>query len=123
MSTELGEQIAMQEAAQKESVQVVQGAQASVETASAATSEASAALKESTSQQQAARAALRAANAACKHYFADMKKMMDSFDQSKKDLEEFQTKVMGAFKELETLSAPPPPPAEAEDTAHATPAE
>jgi len=114
MSAEHKKQVEEQDAAHKETSQVVETARSSVETAAAAASEAAAALQEATSQQQAAQSALKDADAACKHYFADLKKLCDGFDQSKKDLENFQTKVMGAFKELETLSAPPPPSAEPE---------
>merc|ERR1712194_358264 len=96
LSAELGEQLKQLGEENAGRLKVVEDANAVVSAAVAAASAAAAASMDASAEQQAALAALKAANGACKHFFPDMKKMMDGFDDSKTALEDFQSKVMGA---------------------------
>merc|ERR1712176_488550 len=96
---------AVSEASQKRDT-----AQAEFDAANAALTEAQAQKKEATNN-------LKAAETAVRKFFPDMKKMMDGFDASKQKLEQFQSQVMVAFKDLEALAPPPEVPVEAEPVA------
>merc|ERR1711920_954174 len=66
-------------------------------------------LQKAQADKKAAEGALKAAESACRTFYPDMKRLMDGLDKEKAALEEFKSTVQVAFKELESLAAPPPP--------------
>merc|ERR1712232_360387 len=117
LATEIAEKVTAEDASQNERTIAAADAQTKKDDAEKAVAAASSALEEAQSKKKQAQASLKQAEAACNNYFDDMKKMMNSFDASKKKLEEFQSTVMVAFQELQTLAPIAPAPVEAESVA------
>jgi len=117
LSTAADEKVTKEDVGKQERASAVADATGKKDTAQAANAAANAAFEQAQTDKKNAQNSLKAADAACRNFFPDMKKMMDGFDSSKTKLEQFQSTVMVAFKELETLAPPPPAPVEAEPVA------
>eukprot|EP00929_Paragymnodinium_shiwhaense_P020655 TRINITY_DN13696_c0_g1_i1.p1 TRINITY_DN13696_c0_g1~~TRINITY_DN13696_c0_g1_i1.p1 ORF type:complete len:342 (-),score=145.15 TRINITY_DN13696_c0_g1_i1:284-1309(-) len=88
----------------------VSAATEALEKAKAAEGEVAKALADSQEQDKEAKKAAAAAKKKVTNYYPDMKSLMDGYDQAKEALTDFNTDVLGAFKELKDRQAPPPEP-------------
>merc|ERR1712039_165383 len=111
------DEIAQAEPAKQERAAAVAAAEAAKAQAVASADTAKAEAAKAQQEKQDAAAGLKAAKKAWVNFYADMKKLMDDFDNGPRELADFQATVIADLKDLETLAPPPPEPEEEEAAA------